>query len=108
MHVVQSCVHVRVSTPIPGGLHGVEVRVGNIKPGPLAPTVNNLCKTFVGPSAAGQVVTLMCNTPVAGRYLTLQVVSHCRCRSKSLTLLCRPGLGNGKHTVQKLQSPTPS
>ena len=59
-------------------LRDLEVRVGDTLPttGLSAGsniTANTLCSTFTGPATAKQNITLYCNQPLTGRYLSIQV-----------------------------------
>ena len=54
----------------------VEVRVGNnqvTKQNPDAIKSNNICGIHHGPGKVGEVVIVMCPTPLKGKYVTIQV-----------------------------------
>ena len=63
----------------PASVYNVAVRIGNTAPGAgLDPSnVNALCQYFDGPlgSEPGDTVHIECNTPVAGRIVTIQIRS---------------------------------
>ena len=76
MHAKHACMCVPAPS-FPGGLHDIQIRVGNTLPtqglaGDQALTTNALCGTYAGPSAAGDIVRVNCSAPLAGRYVSLQ------------------------------------
>ena len=38
---------------------------------------NELCSTYEGPGKNGEVITIKCEKPVAGRFITMQMIDNC-------------------------------
>lgn len=63
-----------------GGLHDVQIRVGNTLPteglsGDAVLSTNTLCDTYIGPAAAdpNNLAVVNCSVPLIGRYVSFQV-----------------------------------